>query len=250
MTDFFENKVALITGGISGIGLEIATQLLARGARVVMNYARNDDQAARAKASLSAHTDNIMIIKADVSDEAAVATLFTQIKSAFGRLDFLVNNAGTNTDSFIVDFDAAEFQRVLNVNLVGKFICLKHAIPMLIKQTGAAVNISSNLGIHPCAESAAYNAAAAGIINLTQTAVLELAGTGVRVNTVSPGFTPTPLSLSHWSAEEIEQKKQTNPLHRTATVAEVADAVVFLLSDKASFINGQNLSVNGGSVMR
>ena len=246
-----KNKKILITGGTSGIGLQIATQLLDVGAVVIASYVGNDKQARKAETKLAKYKNNFIVIKCDVSDESAVKKMFAKIKSKFGGLDFLVNNAGINTDSFIADFDVTEFQRIVNVNLVGKFICLKHAIPLLLRsKTPSVVNISSNLGVRPCAESSAYNAAAAAIINFTQSAVLELAGTGIRVNTVSPGFTPTPLSLAGWTKEEIEQKKQTNPLRRNATTEDIANAVLFLLSDKAAFINGQNILVNGGSVMK
>ncbi|MDD4556617.1 MAG: SDR family NAD(P)-dependent oxidoreductase [Alphaproteobacteria bacterium] len=239
-----KNKIALVTGGTSGIGLEIAKQLLATGAKIVVNYAHNEKQADIARTELG----DCMFVCADISDESAVKNMFNQIKQKYGKLDYLVNNAGTNTDAFIRDFEAAEFQRVVNVNLVGKFLCTKYAIPLL--SNGASiVNISSNLGVRPCAESSAYNAAAAGIINFTKSTTLELAGTGIRVNTVSPGFTPTPLSLSGWTTSEIEQKKLSNPMRRNATTTDIANTVLFLLSDKAAFINGQNILVNGGSVM-
>jgi len=246
-----KNKIALITGSTSGIGLEIAKQLLTQGVQVVVNYAQNDKQANEAKKQLARYAKNFIIIKADVSDEKAVAKMFAEIKSKFGRLDFLVNNAGANTDDFITKFNVSDFERVIKVNLVGKFLCTKHAMPLLKQSaTGAIVNISSNLGVRPATECSAYCAAAAAIINLTQTTVLELAGTGIRANTVCPGFTPTPLSLAGWTAAEIKEKERMNPLRRNATTTDIANAVLFLLSDKAAFVNGQNLLVNGGSVMK
>ncbi len=251
MKNYFENKVALITGSTSGIGLEIAKHLLAGGAKVILNYNSNTNQAQKAIKELAEYNKSLIAIKADISNESEIIDMFKQIKSQYGKLDFLVNNAGTNTDSLIENFDTTDFQQVINVNLIGKFLCTKHAIPMLKNnQNAAIVNVSSNLGVRPCAESSAYNAAAAGVINLTQSTALELAGMGIRVNTVSPGFTPTPLSLSGWTTEEIEQKKKTNPMRRNATVTDIANTVIFLLSDKAGFINGQNILVNGGSVMK
>jgi NAD(P)-dependent dehydrogenase (short-subunit alcohol dehydrogenase family) len=184
-----------------------------------------------------------------VSNESAVAGMFAQIKSKFGRLDYLVNNADIYVYKFIHNFGIAEFQRVININLVGKFLRIKYAIPLL-GSGGSIINISSNRGIRPRADSCAYNVAAAGIINLTQSIVLELDGTGIRVNTVSPGFAPTALSLDGTTKEEIEQKGQSNPMRRNATIVDIANAVLFLLSDKATFINGQNILVNGGDVMK
>ena len=246
-----KNKIALVTGSTSGIGLEIAKQLLSNGAKVIINYNSDSSQAIKATNEIKKYKENFITIKADVSDEDAVASMFKQIKAKYGHLDFLINNAGINTDAFIEKFDASEFKLILNVNLVGKFLCTKHAIPLLKKsKSGAIVNISSNLGLRPCAEASAYNAAAAGIINLTQTTALELDGTGIRTNTICPGFTPTPLSLAGWTAKEIEHKKKINPMGRLATTTDVANMVLFLLSDQAAFINGQTIGVDGGSIWK
>lgn len=161
----FENKVALVTGGTSGIGKEIAKQLLINGARVIINYAHNEENYEKTKKEFEKYKDKVIYIKADVSNEDEVVKMFEQIE----KLDYLINNAGTNIDSYIETFDIEDFRRVLDVNLVGKVICTKHAIPLLRNSKSASiVNIASRLGTRPCMEASAYCSAEAGIINFTR----------------------------------------------------------------------------------
>ena len=167
------------------------------------------------------------------------------------KLDYLINNAGTNIDSYIEKFDIQDFRKVLDVNLVGKVICTKHAIPLLKNSENASVvNIASRLGTKPCIEASAYCSAEAGVINFTKASALELSKYKIRVNTVSPSLTVTPLALYGWTDEEIEEQKESNPLKRLGETIDIANAVLFLLSDKASYINGENLNVNGGSLLK
>lgn len=243
----FENKVALVTGGTSGIGKEIAKQLLRNGAKVIINYAHNEEIYKKTKNELEEYKDNVLFIKADVSNEDEVIRMFQQIE----KLDYLVNNAGTNIDSYIEEFNIEDFRRVLDVNLVGKVICTKHAVPLLKNsKTSSIVNIASRLGTRPCIEASAYCSAEAGIINFTQASALELSKYSIRVNTVSPSLTITPLALEGWTEQEIEKHKQNNPLKRLGETIDIANAVLFLLSEKASYINGENLNVNGGSLLK
>ena len=242
----FENKVALVTGGTSGIGKEIAKQLLRNGAKVIINYAHNEENYKKTKNELEEYKDNVLFIKADVSNEDEEIRMFQQIE----RLDYLVNNAGTNIDSYIEEFNIEDFRRVLDVNLVGKVICTKHAVPLLKNsKTSSIVNIASRLGTRPCIEASAYCSAEAGIINFTQASALELSKYSIRVNTVNPSLTITPLALEGWTEQEIEKHKQNNPLKRLGETIDIANAVLFLLSEKASYINGENLNVNGGSLL-
>ena len=243
----FKNKVALVTGGTSGIGKEIAKQLLINGAKVIINYGHNEENYQRTKEEFEKYKDNVLFIKADVSNENEVIKMFEQIE----KLDYLINNAGTNIDSYIEEFNIEDFRRVIDVNLVGKVICTKHAVPLLKNSTAPSiVNIASRLGTRPCAEASAYCSAEAGIINFTQASALELSKYSIRVNTVSPSLTKTPLALEGWSEQEIEEHKQKNPLKRLGETIDIANAVLFLLSDKASYINGENINVNGGSLLK
>lgn len=161
----FDNKVALVTGGTSGIGKEIAKQLLLNDAKVIINYRHNQENYENTKKEFEQYKDKVIFIKADVSNEAEVIKMFNQID----KLDYLINNAGTNIDSYIETFDIEDFKRVLNVNLVGKVICTKHAIPLLKNsKTPSIVNIASRLGTRACVEASAYCSAEAGIINFTR----------------------------------------------------------------------------------
>lgn len=244
-----ENKIALVTGGTSGIGKEIVKQLLQLNTIVIVNN-RNEDQMHKTKEEFKAYKDKLLFIKADVSDESQVANMFNEINSKYGRLDYLVNNAGTNVDETIEKCNLENYMMVVNTNFIGKMLCIKYAIPLLKKSNCASiVNISSNLGIKADTECSAYCCSAAAIIHLSKCAALELSDYNIRVNTVSPGFTPTPLSLAGWTKEQIEDKEKTNPRHRLGKVEDMANAVIFLLSDKADFINGENIKVNGGSVL-
>jgi 3-oxoacyl-[acyl-carrier protein] reductase len=247
----FKNKIALVTGGTSGIGKEIAKQLLVNGSKVIINYGHNDDQMNKSQEELNEYKDNIVFIKADISNENQVINMFDEINKLYGKLDYLVNNAGTNIDSNIEEFDMNDFKHVMDVNLFGKVICTKHAIPLLKKSDcSSIINIASRLGTKPCEGASAYCAAEAGIINFTEASALELSKYNIRVNTVSPGLTITPLSLNGWTKEEIIETKENNPLKRLGETIDVANAVLFLLSDKASYVNGINFNVNGGSLLK
>ncbi|MCI8276976.1 MAG: SDR family oxidoreductase [Clostridia bacterium] len=242
----FEGKVALVTGGTSGIGKEIAKQLLTEGAKVIINYAHNEENYEKTKKEFEEYKEKVWFIKADISKEEEIIKMFSKIE----RLDFLINNAGTNIDGDIETLDLKDFRKVLEVNLVGKVICTKYAIPLLKNSRNASiVNIASRLGVKPCAEASAYCASEAGIINFTMAVALELSKYNIRVNAVSPSLTITPLALEGWTEEEIEEQKQSNPLKRLGETIDIANAVLFLLSDKASYINGENLNVNGGGLL-
>lgn len=243
----FNNKIALVTGGTSGIGKEIAKQLLINGAKVIINYAHNEENCENTKKEFEKYKEKVSFIKADVSNENEVIAMFKQIE----RLDYLINNAGTNIDSHIETFNIEDFKKVLDVNLIGKVICTKQAISLLKNsKTPSIVNIASRLGIKPCEEASAYCSAEAGIINFTQASALELSKYGIRVNTVSPSLTVTPLALYGWTEEEIKEQKENNPLKRLGETIDIANAVLFLLSERASYINGENLNVNGGSLLK
>ena len=238
-----KNKIALVTGGTSGIGKEIVKELLDKECIVITCYHDNDDAANKTKEEFN--NDNLFIIKCDISNEQEVIDMFNMIKDKYGHIDYLVNNAGMFIDDFIKDFNIDNFRKVIDTNLIGKVMCTKYAYP-LMNDGGAIVNISSHLGIVPCTESPAYCAAAAGIINFTKATALEYAERKIRANSICPAFTPTPLSLKGWKQEEIDQKLKDTPLGRFATPEDTAKLCLFLLSDDASFITGENIWLNGG----
>ncbi len=246
-----KEKIALVTGGTSGIGKEIVKQLLRNECFVFVNYGHSEEMMYEAKKEFKEISNHFKCIKADVSNEKEVYEMFTKINEKFGKLDCLVNNAGTNIDNFIEDLDIDGFRKILNVNLVGKVIVTKFAIPYLKKSESASiVNIASRLGIKPCVEASAYCASEAGVLNLTQASALEFSKYHIRVNSVSPGLTNTSLAMAGWTKEEIEEQKNNNPMYRIGEVTDIANAVLFLLSEKASYINGENINVNGGSLLK
>lgn len=237
------NKIAVVTGGTSGIGKEIVKELLLNNCKVITCYHDNDKLAKELEIEMN--NPNLLVIKCDVSNEVDVINMFEVIKEKFNKIDYLVNNAGTFIDNFIKDFDINEFKKVLDINLLGKVICTKMAYPIM-NEGGAIVNISSHLGVVPCTESPAYCAAAAGIINFTKATALEFANKKIRANSICPAFTPTPLSLKGWKQEEIDEKLKETPLGRFATPEDTAKLCLFLLSSDASFITGENIWLNGG----
>lgn len=237
------NKIALVTGGTSGIGKEIVTELLSKGCKVITCYSSNKENARNLEKEID--NENLLVLKCDVSNEEQVIDMFKKIKERFGSLDYLVNNAGTFIDNLIKDFNIDDFKKVLDINLLGKVICTKQAYTIM-NDGGSIVNISSHLGVVPCTESPAYCAAAAGIINFTKATALEYADKKIRANSICPAFTPTPLSLRGWKQTEIDQKLKETPLGRFATPEDTAKLCLFLLSDDSSFITGENIWINGG----
>ena len=238
-----ENKIALVTGGTSGIGKEIVKELLNKKCIVITCYHENETAANKTKDEFN--NENLVIVKCDVSEESEVIEMFNMIKNKYGHIEYLVNNAGTFIDNYIKDFNIDDFKKVIDINLIGKVMCTKYAYPIM-NDGGAIVNISSHLGVIPCTESPAYCAAAAGIINFTKATALEFADRKIRANSICPAFTPTPLSLKGWKQEEIDQKLKDTPLGRFATPEDTAKLCIFLLSDDASFITGENIWINGG----
>lgn len=237
------DKTALVTGGTSGIGKEIVVELIAKGCKVITCYSNNEENARNLEKEIS--SENLLVLKCDVGNEEQVVNMFKLIKEKFGSLDYLVNNAGTFIDNLIKDFKIDDFKKVLDINLLGKVICTKHAYSIM-NDGGSIVNISSHLGIVPCTESPAYCAASAGIINFTKATALEYADKKIRANSICPAFTPTPLSLRGWKQEEIDQKLKETPLGRFATPEDTAKLCLFLLSDNSNFITGENIWINGG----
>lgn len=247
--DSLKDKVALVTGGTSGIGKEIVKQLLLNGTNVVTCYISNSDQAEETEVEFN-EIGNIDVIKADVSNESEVVSLYDFIENKYGRLDYLINNAGINVDSYIEKFNIEEFRKVIDVNLIGKFITIKHAVSLLKKsKTPKIINIASRLGTNPMEESMAYCTAEAGIIMLTKVAALELSKYNIKVNTISPSLTLTPLSKQFYSQEEIDTTAQKNPSKRLGETKDISNTAMFLLSDEAEYINGENLNVSGGVLL-
>lgn len=221
----------VVIGGASGIGQATAEDLSAHGHTVVV-------------ADLAPPADGIAV---DVVDEDSVAALFDQVVAEHGGFTGVVNCAGVSTLGLVVDHDAAEFRRVVDVCLTGAFLVLKHA-GQRVADGGSLVSLSSLNGRQPGTGMAAYCSAKAGLQMLTQVAALELAGRGIRVNSVSPGLVVTPLTAPAMDIPGIrEDYLENTPLGRSGEPSEIAAALRFLLGDDSRWITGENLDINGGA---
>ncbi len=239
----------VITGSSRGIGYGIAEELGARGAKVVVNYARSREAAeALVEQLMQNGSPQAIAVQADVSDPTQAAHLIEETVKAFGHIDVLVNNAGINIDRTMKKLTIDDWNTVIQNNLNSYFYTIKAAQPFLMEQkSGAIVNISSYVGIVGNFGQANYAAAKAGIIGLTKTAALELARYGVRVNAVAPGFTETDMmAVMPDKIREITLAKI--PLGRFGTPEDMAKSVRFLIED-SDYITGHILHVNGGIYM-
>lgn len=245
-----QNKVALITGGSSGIGREIAIELAKQGISICINFSKSSDKAEKVKKEILELGGNVMIYKADITNENEVKKMFEYISSEFNSLDILVNNAGKYIPDFIETQDMKNWEDTFNLNLKGKVLCIKYAVPLLKKSTSARiVNIATRGAVRPMEESVAYCSAASAIIMLTQVSALELSKYNIKVNAVSPGLTKTPMTLEVDTQEDFNEYAKKNPLKRMGTVEDIAKTVAFLVSDAAEFINGENINVSGGVIL-
>ena len=244
-----KDKVALVTGASRGIGREIAQTLAAYGASVIVNYNGSKDRADEVVEMISAAGGKAIAVKADVAKAEEIARLFEEAQAAFGRIDILVNNAGITRDNLILKMSEEEYDTVLDTNLKGAFLCMKHAAKIMLRQkNGRIINISSISGIAGNAGQANYCAAKAGLIGLTKSLAKELGSRGITVNAVAPGFIET--GMTEKLSEQVKEGMLAQiPLKRAGSVKDIAEAVAFLASERAAYITGQTLSVNGGMAM-
>ncbi len=257
-----EGKTAIVTGGSSGIGQAIAIRLGHEEVNVAVNYVGPMEGAQTTKdaidAGVKACIDEVnactapskaILVEADVSDESAVERMFKEVRSEFGTIDFLVNNAGIQIAQDSDMLDSAAFDRVLGVNLRGAFLCAKQQIRDLLDadRAGAIVNISSVHQIIPKPKFLGYSVSKGGMQNLTRTLALEFAPRGIRVNAIGPGATVTPINRA-WIDDPEKSALVTShiPMGRAGLAEEMASTAAFLLSEEAGYITGQTLFVDGG----
>jgi 3-oxoacyl-[acyl-carrier protein] reductase len=250
MTLALSGRVVLVTGSSRGIGAEVAVKAAGEGARVAIHYREAEEHAARTLDRVRAAGGSGDCFRADLADGEAAEGLVEAVLDRFGRIDGLVNNAGLTQVGPFLEMPTEEWDAVLRTDLGAAFHTCRVAIPAMLEQGGGSiVNVSSRLGQMGIPETAAYSAAKAGLIGLTRSLAREFGGRGVRVNAVAPGFTVTEMTADLADTETGRQRLRDMPLGRFGRADEVADAVVFLLSDKASLFLGQTLNPNAGGYM-
>ncbi|MEL6224465.1 MAG: 3-oxoacyl-[acyl-carrier-protein] reductase [Cyanobacteria bacterium J06627_8] len=241
------DKIALITGASRGIGRAIALALATCGAKVVVNYASSAQSAEEVVAEIQTMGTEAIALKADVSKTEEIDELFKAVMDKWGRIDVLVNNAGITRDTLLLRMKPEDWQRVIDLNLTGVFLCTRSAAKIMLKQrTGRIINIASVSGLMGNPGQANYSAAKAGVVGFTKTVAKELATRGVTVNAVAPGFIATDMTHDLKSDDILK----FIPLGRYGTADEVAGLVRFLAADPAAaYITGQTINVDGGMVM-
>ena len=246
------NKVMLITGASRGIGAATARLAAHQGYDLLLSYRQQAQAANELVAEIRSHGGQVHAVQADVDSEADVVRLFTELDARYGRLDALVNNAGMlERQMRLEQMDVARWQRVLNTNVIGTFICCREAISRMSRQHGghggAIVNVSSMAArLGSPNEYIDYAAAKGAVDSMTVGLARELAGDGIRVNAVRPGLIDTDIHAAGGEPGRIERLKSSIPLQRGGTPAEVAQAIVWLASEQSSYCTGTFIDISGG----
>ncbi|HEH7913616.1 TPA: 3-oxoacyl-[acyl-carrier-protein] reductase [Staphylococcus aureus] len=242
-------KSALVTGASRGIGRSIALQLAEEGYNVAVNYAGSKEKAEAVVEEIKAKAVDSFAIQANVADADEVKAMIKEVVSQFGSLDVLVNNAGITRDNLLMRMKEQEWDDVIDTNLKGVFNCIQKATPQMLRQrSGAIINLSSVVGAVGNPGQANYVATKAGVIGLTKSAARELASRGITVNAVAPGFIVS--DMTDALSDELKEQMLTQiPLARFGQDTDIANTVAFLASDKAKYITGQTIHVNGGMYM-
>lgn len=240
------NKVALVTGASRGIGKEIALTLAGYGADVIVNYNGSKEKAEEVVEEIRKLGRKAMAIQCSVADFDACGEMINKAMEEFGRIDILVNNAGITKDNLVMKMTSEDFKAVLDTNLAGSFNTIKHLYrPFLKQKSGRIINMSSVSGVLGNAGQANYSASKAGVIGLTKSMARELASRNITVNAVAPGFIETDMTNAMTDSAKEATISQI-PLKRIGQPKDIAETVAFLASEKASYITGQIISVDGG----
>ena len=246
-------KVAIITGGSSGIGRATAVALAKQGVKITIAARRAKEGEETVRLVKEAGSDGVFV-KTDVANEDDVKSLVEKTTKTYGRLDYAFNNAGMEeTTTSLIEQTSNVFDQIMNVNVKGVWLCMKYEIPQMIRNGGGAiVNTSSGAGVIGIPQMPIYVASKHAVLGLTKSAALEYAKSGIRINAIAPGVVET--GMLERAAEDnkqfVETLRSMHPIGRIADPEEIANAVVWLLSDKASFVLGHTLIVDGGFISR
>ena len=244
-----ENKTAIVTGGSRGIGRAICVALAQAGANVVTCYAHGTAGAEETVKLCEAYGVKASAIQADVAKNEDVQALVTKVKEEYGSIDILVNNAGITKDNLMLKMTEEDFEQVIDTNLKGAFLCIKHVSKIMLKQKrGHIINISSVVGVRGNAGQVNYASSKAGLIGMTKSVAKEIGSRGITVNAVAPGFIETDMTANLPEAV-VEENLKSIPMKKLGKVEDVANLVRFLASDDASYITGQVICVDGGMAM-
>ena len=246
---YLSGKIALVTGASRGIGRAIALKLSDAGAKVAINFAGNVEKAEEVKAEIEQRGGEAMLVQGKVDNLLTVNDIVKKIVDTWGTVDILINNAGITRDNLILKMTEAEFDEVIETNLKGVFNCTKAVTKIMMKQrSGKIVNMTSVVGLTGNISQANYAAAKAGVIGLTKATAKELATRGINVNAIAPGFIQTDMT-DKLSDKVKEAALAQIPLGKFGTTEDVANLAAFLVSDKAAYITGQIINVDGGMAM-
>jgi len=243
-----KDKIALVTGGAQGIGKTVGEELARQGAHVILGDV-NLEGAQASAAEIKDNGGSASAVELNVTDADGVQKTFDSISKEFKLIDILVNNAGITRDGLVMRMKEADWDLVLSINLKGSFLCTQQAVKQMMKQkSGSIVNIASIVGLMGNAGQANYSASKAGLIGLTKTTAREVASRGIRVNAIAPGFIDT--AMTQVLDEKVRERLiEQIPLARLGLPEDIANCVSFLVSDRAGYVTGQVLSVNGGMLM-
>jgi 3-oxoacyl-[acyl-carrier protein] reductase len=242
-----EAYTCLIAGGSRGIGAAIARAVAARGASVIINYRSSELEALRLARDLREKGAGVLAIRADLSRENEVERMFTRIEAEMGNVNALVYNAGVSQRGLLIECSEEQWDRVMNANLKGAFLCCRRALPYMIRERfGRIVNIASVLGITGASYESIYSSAKGGLIALTRSLAQEVGPSGITVNAIAPGPIFTDMLREELDEDEMADLTREIPVGRLGCPEDVAAACVFLLGREASFINGHILSLDGG----
>ena len=239
----------LVTGGSGGIGAQMCKNFASAGYKVAINYFKSETAAQELATEIIHEGGKAKAYKADISDPSAVKKMVLDVISDFGGVDVLINNAAVSMQGLLTDMTDKDYERIMGINVKGTFNVTRAVLPgMIRRKNGAIINISSMWGQTGASCEVIYSASKAAIIGFTKALAKEVGPSGIRVNCVAPGVIDTPMNVEH-SEETMQQLADETPLCRIGTPKEIADTAMFLASDKASFVTGQIIGVNGGFVI-